>query len=745
MKQTATVLFFFFLIFLGTRLQAATYPGVLFENSTLSGYYTSSKASSHGESWIYHINGHLPVSDSVYFTPVNALLLRYRSAAVGAWQSEIRFVKGRSYVAQQDEVLSFKLFVQSKTLPSELPVIRLRQDSLLSEPVLLSKYADSYQENMWFSVDIPLKVIAGWRPGVPVNAVVFSQHARDGKQHDLFVDQIEFLPGSPPKAKLTGQAVLSSAVAYEKHVDLTWQLPLTPSIRYIKIYRSTDKKSFQPVALRPVYYQKYTDVIPEAGGVYYYKIAWVDYEYRESPFSEILEAKTRILSDDELLQVIQLSHINYFVEGLEINSGMHRLSNAPQNAGVSVKHTGAGILALIVGAERKALARETLLQRINKIVEFLSGAERFYGAWPAFLNGRTGKAIVADPGHLAVDLEATAFLMQGLLCARQYFDGDNAAEKALREKITALWHEVNWNGFTMTAGGTYLFDSWSPITEWEHSARLSGYNTGFVAYLLSMASPTHAVPADAYYQGYARPLSPVSPDTTAQPDDLIYPEEQRKIPPVATGGEHPAPAGFPVETADTVFIDSLNGRKDHYRFASFTNDTVYYGVRLAVGSVRSPVQETMSLYLAFDPRNRDRFCDYYQNTTDLIDIHYRKSADKGMVPVQLLQDAWGSDWRDSTHAGRIYPSAAVAAYVYTPLISMRAISKYYRQFGDFLFSEYGFRNAFNLNENWVEDDYDAMNQALIAVNIENARSGLIWKLFMQDPDIQKAASMVFDK
>ena len=211
----------------------------------LPGYYAGSSAGFTGESWIYHINGHLPVSDSLYFTPGNALLLRYHSAAKGSWKTEIRFAAGRSYLAKQDEILSLKLFVRSKTLPSELPVIRLRQDTLLSEPVALSKYADSFQENMWFSVDIPVKAISGWRPELAVSAVVFTQPARDGKSHELFVDQVEFLPGSPPRAKLTGQAVLSSAVAYEKHVDLTWQLPLTPSIRYIKIYRSVDKKSFR--------------------------------------------------------------------------------------------------------------------------------------------------------------------------------------------------------------------------------------------------------------------------------------------------------------------------------------------------------------------------------------------------------------------------------------------------------------------------------------------------------------------
>src|SRR5215468_7959343 len=49
---------------------------------------------------------------------------------------------------------------------------------------------------------------------------------------------------------------------------------------------------------------------------------------------------------------------------------------------------------------------------------------------------------------------------------------------------------------------------------------------------------------------------------------------------------------------------------------------------------------------------------------------------------------------------------------------------------------YGPIDAFNLDQNWFAPIYIGLNQAPIAVMIENYRTGLIWKLFMSNPEIQ---------
>ncbi|SEM15313.1 Putative glucoamylase [bacterium A37T11] len=763
LKVTLILIFYFFVGFF--QLKADTYPGVLFENSILPGNYSESNASFEGNSWIRHAAGQIPVTDSIFFTPGNALLLNYVSASGGFWHAAIKFGQGRAYSTNKSEKLSFKLFVQGNTLVSELPMLRIIRDSSLSKPLFLAKYIDSYQQNMWFSVDIPVNELQDSLGEEPITAVVFSQGSTDGKEHAIFIDQIEFVTSTPPESALTGQAVLSSVNAFERHVDLSWQLPLTPSIRYIKIYRSEDQKNFQPVAVRPIYYRKYTDIVPITGKSYYYKIAWVDFQYRESPFSEVKKAETKVITDEELLDAIEKAHINYFVERVEINSAMQRTSNSQKNATVSVKNTGAGILALIAGAERNSISREALLMRLNKMTDFLSKADRFNGAWPKYINGRTGKIVPDTSGRIEGDLESTAFLMQGLLCARQYFNKDDRAEADLREHITLLWESVNWSDFTVTTNGLYLYNTWSPASEWAFSHPMGGYNTSFISYFLAIASPKHAISPISYAQAYARPLIPLDTVWNSFTLKEIAEKNNQKLP-FTTKEKQLLKENQSISEEekmwlttkllkqqsllkkdsllyDTVIFDSISGKSKNFLRKQYVNDSVYFGVKLKVGSVLQPLTEAMSLYMAFDPRKKqDAFCNYFLNMTNLTKIHYRKDVSSVFLPVQVSQDIWG--YADDIAAkGVIHPAAAVAAYPYLPTAALKVMGKYYRQFGYFLFAEYGFRRAFNLNKNWVEDDYDGLDQALVAVNIENARTGLIWKLFMQDPDISKASEKLF--
>ena len=86
--------------------------------------------------------------------------------------------------------------------------------------------------------------------------------------------------------------------------------------------------------------------------------------------------------------------------------------------------------------------------------------------------------------------------------------------------------------------------------------------------------------------------------------------------------------------------------------------------------------------------------------------------------------------------GKITPTGALASFPYTPDESMAALRNYYRNYGSFLWGEYGFRDAFNLEENWCSEIFMGLNQAPITVMIENYRTGLLWKLFMSCPEVK---------
>jgi hypothetical protein len=67
---------------------------------------------------------------------------------------------------------------------------------------------------------------------------------------------------------------------------------------------------------------------------------------------------------------------------------------------------------------------------------------------------------------------------------------------------------------------------------------------------------------------------------------------------------------------------------------------------------------------------------------------------------------------------------------------MAAFKHFYRDLGDRLWGVFGPRDAFNLDHNWFSPIYMGLDQAPIVVMVENYRTGMIWKLFMSNPEIQ---------
>ncbi|QNL47688.1 hypothetical protein H8S90_12690 [Olivibacter sp. SDN3] len=715
MNKTYFTFFLFINCFL-FQARGETYPEVLFDNSVMPKSYFYSQSTFSGDSWINSMNGHLPVSDTVFFTPGNALLLNYVSGTEGLWQAEINYRGESGYSFNKNDILIFKIFASADTEVNELPGIQLKQGENRSQLISLQKYITNYQDNTWLSIMIPVKDIDNLDENASITSILFEQENNDGKEHHVFIDQIEFLPAKTPEMRLTGKAMLTAVTAYERHVDITWQLPLTPSIRYIKIYRSEDNENFTPIAIRPIYFDKYTDFVPRTDVSYYYKIAWVDYKYRESPFSEIKKADTKLASDDELLEAVERAHIAYFTAETEFNSGMHKVNPLVSDAQVSVKGTGLGILTQIIGAERQFVPRQVVLDRLIKIVDFLGNATKYHGAFPELLDGRTGSPISGDSCQIAADLESTAYLMQGLLVSRNYFDQDEGLEQELREKVTALWEDVDWRVFKKDEESVHLYDQWSPACFFDHAKPLGGYNGSFIAYLLAIASPSSSMSTDIYFDGYKQPLEYVGP----------------------------AVGRFSSSPMDTIVTDQETKQSQIFRKDTFGDDSTYYGMSLNAGKLSSSLIDLQQPFLAFDPRGKvDSGVDYERNQTNLANIFYRAALDKSEKFVSLTDVLWPQTTNDSLMSAKFSPSSAIATYPFTPTIALDALKNYYRNLGAFLWTEYGFRDEFDFKNNWVSEDFNAVNQAVVPVMLENGRTGLIWDLFMKDPDISNAATKLF--
>lgn len=716
-----------------------SYSEVIFSHSLVKGAYAKSQVEHSGKSWVQNVNGNLPISDTLFFTPGNSLFLNYISQEEGDWSASVLY-PGRKiqYRLSNKDILHLKLYVESEeTKPHHLPKIQFIQDSTESDFVSLDKYIDEIQYGEWLSLKIPLNKIQGLKYAKPLTAVSFSQNQASGRtQHHIFIDQIEFLEEKYPKSRLSSAAVLGKVKAYGHHVHLNWQLPLSPGIRYVKIYRSTDNENFDAIALKPVHKLSSLDYIPQLDKDYYYKVTWVNFDYEESPFSSAVKVRPEAIDKETFLDLIQLAHVNYFVESFDVNSGMYMPYRIRDRVMVSTKGTGYAILSLIVGAEKGFISRNMALRRISRIVYFLQKAQQNQGFFPSYFNGRTGTPDyffeLAD-----YDVNATASIIESLLISREYFNADEELEKDLRNRITALWERVDWASYTHENSPHLLIKAKSYLSEKNNEEVIGGVNENMNAYFLAMASPKHALDIQAFKKSVLR--LPIDPDEI---DSLGLSINDVDSVSVVEAALVPEDELLGIPTTDT--LDKTEELVDSIVMSSVFEDAEYYGMNLRWKNHDDDLLRFYSAFMTINPQDiRHKGVKFEEEIGKL--ILFRKRYDNEMGVGAKNLNVWGTYQDvDSVRSLKINPAISVGAMFAQPKIAYQALQTLYSDYGEESFSEYGFRSWMDLSKNDVSDSFNSLNQVSVAVQIENARSGLIWRLYKEIPEIQKLYTELFE-
>ena len=395
--------------------------------------------------------------------------------------------------------------------------------------------------------------------------------------------------------------------------------------------------------------------------------------------------KFPLISDNELLTLIQRQTFKYFYDFADPASGMARERNTSGTT-VTTGGSGFGVMALVVGMERNFITRSEGVTRLTKIIGFLETADRFHGAWSHWINGSTGKVIPFSNNDNGGDLVETAFMIQGLITMRQYLDPDVAAEKSLIDRITALYNGVEWDWYTQ-GGKNVLYWHWSPTVGWAMNFQLQGYNETLITYIMAASSTTHTIPKIAYTNGYAR-----------------------------NGG--------------------------------IKNGKTFYGYVLPVGyDYGGPLFFAHYSFLGLDPRNlSDPYANYWTQNVNHSLINWKHSVNNPNKYTNYNAYCWGLTASDIPNGyaaseptrdlGTIAPTAAISSLPYTPEQSMNAIRYFYYIVGNRLWGQYGFYDAFDVADNWWASSTLAIDQGPQIVMIENYRTGLLWNLFMSAPEVK---------
>jgi hypothetical protein len=696
-----------------TPIQSLTtggyYNHLIFDNSLSDGGYFFSCAAAIAPSQLEVIDGKIPVVADHFLSPPNCLRLSWHSKTGGDWLAELRVETWLNKTAcLSGNTLSFWLFSEEDIPARFLPMICIKiKDKPQTLPLQMASIASDVSAKRWIRIKIPLKAFPKETFEVDfsrIEKIIFTQGIDDNFPHILYVDEVKLCDSSvvgkcwPPGGL--------AATAYECHVDLSWPAVTNPAVAYYQIYRSKDGQDFLPVGIQTPDFTRYADYVGQIRAKLYYKITAVSHDYSESQAFGTISTATHSMTDDDLLSMVQEACFRYYWEKAHPQAGM-ALENVPGDEHlIALGASGFGIMALIAAVWRGFVPREAAIERLLQILLFLENADRFHGVWPHFLDGRTGKVIpIFGQYDNGGDLVETAFMIQGLLTARQFFDTDEEAEKQIRSRITRLWEDIEWDWYRQSPYSDFLYWHWSPDYDWHIGHPLIGWNETLIAYLLAIASPTHPVPASMYYSGWA------STSEIAQ--------HYRQ-----TWGK------------------STHG--DLYR-----NGNTYYDIPLMVGvGTGGPLFFTHYSFLGFDPRNkRDQFTDYFENNRAIARIN-RAYCIKNPGHYQGYgENFWGlSASHDHTgylahepspraDNGTITPTAALSAFPYTPDASLAALKHFYYDLGNKMWGIYGFKDAYNPTANYVSNIYMGLNQAPITVMIENYRSGLLWDLFMANPEI----------
>src|SRR5688500_2642794 len=96
--------------------QEPLHEKIFFANSLMSKNFFYSEATYTSPSWIKNERQKLPVTNTIFFTPGNALELHYTSADKGRWEAKIfyRPARGVDFVVPATH-LCFRLYIQSST------------------------------------------------------------------------------------------------------------------------------------------------------------------------------------------------------------------------------------------------------------------------------------------------------------------------------------------------------------------------------------------------------------------------------------------------------------------------------------------------------------------------------------------------------------------------------------------------------------------------------------------------------
>lgn len=177
----------------------------------------------------------------------------------------------------------------------------------------------------------------------------------------------------------------------------------------------------------------------------------------------------------------------------------------------------------------------------------------------------------------------------------------------------------------------------------------------------------------------------------------------------------------------------------------------YYGERFVWSPAPLFVHQFSHAWVDFRGRPDDGI-DWHANSVAATRAHLAWSLDRRARFPRWSEDLWGVTSSDSEEGyvgwggppdsgpldGTIVPCAAAGSLPFLPDACLRTLRHQRREFGARIWGRYGFVDAYNPHNGWVNPDVIGIDVGITLLMAENLRSGLVWEVFGRDPGLRRA-------
>jgi hypothetical protein len=409
-------------------------------------------------------------------------------------------------------------------------------------------------------------------------------------------------------------------------------------------------------------------------------------------------------SDDELVERLQRGAFDYFLRFVNPANGLIADTSRPTSPS-SIAVVGFGLACYAIGVERGWVSRRAAAERVLTTLRFLRDSEQgtdraatgHMGFYYHFLDMASGRRV----WDCELSLIDTTLLIAGVLVVGRYFDGDGA-EAEIRMLAGALYERVDWRW--AQSDSPALSQGWKPECGFLHYG-WEGYNEATILYVLGLGSPTH-------------PLS----DSSLKSWTMTYQWEN-------------------LLGSDLLYSGPLFTHLFSHAWIDFR------GIR--------------------DAFMREKNCDYFENTRRAIAIQRAYAEHNAHGFAGYERDLWGisagdgpvddglrEHVRDNRYLGymargvpygpddgTLSPWAMLATLPFEHDAALAGTRRLLQAFPQ-VCRENRFVSGFNptlmtANGPWLSEGWYGLDQGLLVMMLENARSDFVWSLLRGSPDVRR--------